>query len=96
MITGHPVNAETRSRAALSAEAVLRAIDADLAALRARRRQVAEGGETHCPTAATELNSDIYLHYIGGAPVAAICRDFGVTADHVRAVVDYRGGWADG
>ena len=96
MITGHPVNAETRSRAALSEEAVLRAIDADLAALRARRCKVDEDSETHCPAAPTELNSDIYLHYIGGASVAVICRDFVVTADHVRAVVDRRGGWAHG
>ena len=96
MIPAQTINAETRSRAVLSAEAVLRSIDADLAALRARRCQVAEGGETHCPTAATEFNSDIYLHYIGGASVSVICRDFGVTADHVRAVVEHRGGWANG
>lgn len=45
---------------------------------------------------ATARNSDIHLHYIGGAPMAALCREFGVSDDYVRAVVQHRGGWRHG
>jgi len=45
---------------------------------------------------ASSRNSDIHLHYIGGAPMAALCREFGVSDDYVRAVVQHRGGWRHG